>query len=88
MKERLLSFIENIRADKRINSFDEAATKQGIILPLLSTLGWNIFNIDEVKPEQEAGEGNVDYSLRLNNANKVFTRRVARNRCLLIAGNY
>ncbi|HHT9126173.1 MAG TPA: type I restriction endonuclease [Candidatus Brocadiia bacterium] len=72
MKEQLLSFIENIRADKRIDSFDEAATKQGIILPLLSNLGWNIFNIDEVKPEQEAGEGNVDYALRLNNKDKIF----------------
>ncbi|HLG30534.1 MAG TPA: hypothetical protein VI387_10015 [Candidatus Brocadiales bacterium] len=72
MKEQLLSFIENIRVDKRINSFDEAATKQGIILPLLSKLGWDVFNIDEVKPEQEAGGGNVDYALRLNNSNKVF----------------
>lgn len=72
MKEQLLSFIENIRADKRVNSFDEAAGKQGVILPLLSKLGWDVFNIDEVKPEQEAGGGNVDYALRLNNSNKVF----------------
>lgn len=72
MKEQLLSFIGNIRADKRVNSFDEAATKQGIILRILSILSWDIFNTNEVKPEQEAGEGNVDYALRLNNANKVF----------------
>lgn len=72
MKERLVSFIENIRADKKINFFDEAATKQGTILPILQILRWDIFNINEVKPEQEAGEGNVDYSLRINNANKVF----------------
>lgn len=72
MKEQLISFIENIRVDKRINSFDEAAGKQGVILPLLSKLGWDVFNIDEVKPEQEAGGGNVDYALKLNNTNKVF----------------
>lgn len=72
MQDRLISFIERLKADRRIISFDEAATKQAVVLPLLSLLGWDIFNINEVKPEYAVGGRRVDYSLRINNANKVF----------------
>lgn len=72
MKEKLTKFIQNLRTDKRINSFDEAATKQAIILRLLSILEWDPFNIEEVKPEYSVGGKSVDYSLRLANVNKVF----------------
>jgi len=64
MKEELISFIENLRIDKRMKSFDEAATKQAVILRLLSILGWDTFNIEEVKPEYSIGGKSVDYSLR------------------------
>ena len=43
-----------------------------MILPLLSKLGWDSFNIDEVVPEYSVGEKRVDYALRIQNANKVF----------------
>jgi len=72
MKEKLTIFIENIRIDRRIMSFDEAATKQAVILRLLSILGWDTFNIEEVKPEYSVGGRSVDYSLRIANVNKVF----------------
>lgn len=72
MKEKLTKFIQNLRTDERINSFDEAATKQAIILRLLSILEWDTFNIEEVKPEYSVGGKSVDYSLRLANVNKVF----------------
>jgi len=72
MKNRIISFIENIKSDRRIETFDEAATKQAIILKILNLLGWDIFNIDEVKPEYSVGSQRVDYSLRINNSNKVF----------------
>ncbi len=68
MQERLLSFIKNLKSDRNIKSFDEAATKQTIILQCLHILGWNTFSIDEVYPEFSVGKGRVDYSLRLGSA--------------------
>lgn len=44
MKEKLSVFVERIKADKRVFSYDESATKQAVILQLLSILGWNTFN--------------------------------------------
>ncbi len=72
MRTQLMSFIESLKADRRIVSFDEASTKAAVVVRLLSLLGWDIFNIDEVTPECSVGEGRVDYSLRISNANKVF----------------
>ncbi|MDA2933257.1 type I restriction endonuclease [Acidobacteria bacterium AH-259-D05] len=72
MIEQLKSFIETLRTNPRLNAFDEAATKQAIILPLLHQLGWNTYNIDEVTPEFSVENRRVDYSLRLNNTNEVF----------------
>jgi predicted type IV restriction endonuclease len=68
----LMAFIQNLKTDQRIGSFDEAATKQVIVAKLLSLLGWNMYNIDEVTPEYSVGEKRVDYSLRIGNVNKVF----------------
>jgi len=72
MQEQLIAFIENLKADRRITSFDEASTKQAIVVRMLSFLGWDIFNIDEVTPEYSVGKERVDYSLRIGGANKVF----------------
>jgi len=72
MKEKLIAFIENLRMDKKIMSYDEAATKQAVILRLLSILEWDTFNIEEVKPEYSVGGKSVDYSLRIANVNKIF----------------
>ena len=72
MKEQLIGFIADIRSKNLINSFDEATMKQAIILRLLSALSWNIFDISEVKPEYSVSSKRVDYSLRINNASKVF----------------
>ena len=72
MIEQLTTFIENLKGDRRIVSFDEAATKQAIVLRLLSILNWNTFNIDEVTPEYSVGGRKVDYSLRVEGVNKVF----------------
>jgi len=72
MNEEFLKFIIDIKSNKKISFFDEAATKQGIILKILSLLGWDIHNVDEVFPEYSVGEKKVDYALRYNNSNKVF----------------
>jgi len=72
MEEKLLELIKKIQSDRRLVSFDEAATKQAVILRILSCLGWNTFNIDEVHPEYSVGGKKVDYALRHNSYNKVF----------------
>lgn len=72
MQNQLMSFIESLKVNKEIIFFDEAATKQAIILKLLTLLGWDTFNIDEVTPEYSVSNKRVDYSLRINSINKVF----------------
>jgi len=72
MQDKLISLIESLKADRRISSFDEASTKQAVVVKLLYLLGWDIFNIDEVTPEYSVGAKRVDYSLRIGNLNKVF----------------
>lgn len=72
MSKELTAFIEKLKIERRFATLDEAATKQGIVLPLLSKLGWDTFNIDEVVPEYAVGDRRVDYALRLGNTNKVF----------------
>jgi predicted type IV restriction endonuclease len=42
---------------------NEAAVSQGIILRLLSRLGWQIFDASHVWPEYALGGGRVDYAL-------------------------
>ncbi len=70
----MLEFIQIIKADCRIAHFDEAATKQVVILKLLSFLGWDVFGVNlEVCPEYPLNSGErIDYSLKVNNINHVF----------------
>jgi len=72
MIDKLKTFIDQLKTDRRIDTFDEAATKQAVVLKLLSLLGWDTFNIDEVNPEYSIASKRVDYSLRINGQNKVF----------------
>lgn len=72
MKEEIVAFIEELKKNPNIMSFNEEETKQSIILKLLSILQWDIFNNKEVKPEYSVGNKSVDYSLICANTNKVF----------------
>ena len=72
MKDQLVSFIDSLKADRRIPFFDEARTKAAVVVRLLSLLGWDIFDVDELTPEYSVGGKRVDYSLRISNADKVF----------------
>jgi len=72
MNEELIRLINDFKKDRRLLSFDEAATKQAVILRILKTLGWDPFSIDEVYPEYSVGGKRVDYALRHNGRNKVF----------------
>lgn len=66
MIEKIKNFIEELKSNPRIIIFDEAATKQFVVLPLLQRLGWNIHSVDEVRPEFPIENRKVDFSLHVN----------------------
>ena len=72
MIKKIIELIESLKADKKISSMDVASIKQGVIIRLLSSLGWDIFNVDEIKPDLVVGSSSVDYALRVEDANKLF----------------
>ncbi len=72
MQEVIKALIEEVRTNSQIYQFDEAATKQAIILRLLNILGWNVFDINEVKPEYSMAGKRVDYALLINGQERVF----------------
>lgn len=72
MKSNIMKTIENICNDSSFVRLDEASIKSSVILRILSILSWDIFNINEVRPEYTVESKRVDYSLRVNNTNKVF----------------
>jgi hypothetical protein len=76
MREELLNSIKEIKTNLLSKSHiyypDETATKQGIILRILSSLGWDVWNTSEVCPEFPVGNGRVDYALRLLDHERVF----------------
>ena len=51
MTQQLISFIETLKCKPQLSKIDEIETKQGMILPILQFLGWNVWDIKEVKPE-------------------------------------
>ena len=69
-----ISYIVKFMGKIRDMDFDEAATKQFVILPILRVLGWNYTNIDtlEVFPEFRVGNGKVDYALQNEGKPLVF----------------
>lgn len=81
MQTELTKTIAELKSSGSIGAFDEASTKAAVVLRLLSVLGWNPFDVEEVKPEYTIGSQRVDYSLRIGNMNKVFieVKRIAEN---------
>lgn len=52
--------IEKIKTGLREGTFiSEATVSQGVLLPALHGLGWNIFDTSIVVPEYRVGEGRV-----------------------------
>ncbi len=72
MTDDLIGLIEKFKSGRRFSALDEAATKQGIVLPLLSRLGWDCFDVEEVFPEYAVAGRRVDLALRIGNKNKAF----------------
>ena len=72
MKKEIVSFIKSLKTNNKLEKFDEASTKQAVVLRLLSFLGWDIFNVDEVYPDFAVNSYSAAYSLRHKNANKIL----------------
>jgi hypothetical protein len=72
MEKKIISFIDELKSNKKLSAFDEASTKQAVVLRLLSFLGWDIFNVEQVYPDYSANSSNISYALRIKNTNKVF----------------
>ncbi len=70
--ERFLQELKKRYSKDQLRQFDEAATKQAIILPILASLGWSTWDVEEVFPEYTVRKGKVDYALKLNGKPKVF----------------
>lgn len=72
MNEKLSLLFSRIKQDNNLLTVSEAQTSQGIVLPILNNLGWDVFNTSEVSPEYSVGGRRVDFALRIQNINKVF----------------
>ena len=72
MKKEIMTFIKDLKSNKKLDKFDEASTKQAVVLRLFSFLGWDIFNVDEVYPDFSVNSHSVSYALRAKNNNKIF----------------
>jgi hypothetical protein len=72
MKKEIVDFIKDLKSNKKLDKFDEASTKQAVVLRLFSFLGWDIFNVDEVYPDYSVNSYSVSYALRAKNTNKIF----------------
>lgn len=72
MNEELLRLVDDLKRNKQLHTFDEAVTKQAVVLRVLKVLGWDPFNVDEVHPEYSVGSKKVDFALKHNGKIKVF----------------
>ena len=64
--------VVRIKSSVSLRTLDESATKQGVVLRLLSLAGWDTFDVSEVVPEYTVGNRRVDYALRPGSPNAVF----------------
>ncbi len=72
MKKELTAFIGQLKSGKKLKGFDEASTKQGVVLKLLSLLGWDVFDVEEVCPDFVVDVYSVSYALRIDARNRVL----------------
>ena len=72
MAETIARAVEQINKTVFLASLDESATKQSVVLRLLSLCGWDPFDPAQVVPEYTVGNRRVDFALRPGTANAVF----------------
>jgi hypothetical protein len=67
-KKPIVAFIRELKTSRKMLSFDDASTKQAVVLRLLSLLGWDIFDVEEVAPDYSADGVTVSYALSIDGA--------------------
>ena len=72
MNEKLHRLFERVKTESGFLTVSEAQTSQGIVLPILNALEWDVFNTNEVTPEYSVGGKRVEFALRIQSHNKVF----------------
>ena len=72
MAEAIARAVEQINKTVFLASLDESATKQSVVLRLLSLCGWDPFDPSQVVPEYTVGTRRVDFALMPGSANAVF----------------
>lgn len=72
MQKNIELFIDNIKQNKNILTYNEENTKSAIINKFLYLLGWDQHNPEEVALEYGLRGMEVDYALRIRDSNKVF----------------
>ncbi|MCX5782742.1 MAG: N-6 DNA methylase, partial [Elusimicrobia bacterium] len=80
-KENLRKLVEKFErefASGQTNEYSEEATKIGYVQPFLKdVLGWDVNDINEVKPEHKVSRGRVDYSLKIDGKSEIFVEAKA-----------
>ena len=72
MDDGILKAITDIRARRESILCDEASIRSGAVMRLLAALGWDPFEVDQVKPEFAAGKRRVDFALLVGGKPRVF----------------
>ena len=72
MADTIAQAVQQIKNTVSLRELDESATKQGVVLRLLSLAGWNPFDVSEVVPEYTVGNRRVDFALNTASDNPVF----------------
>ena len=70
-QETLADFLRRLLERLKIDAVEEAV-RQGAVLPILSRLGWDRDDTEQVVPEFRVGNGRVDYCLKINNQSIIF----------------
>ena len=70
--DKLIQFLKELQTDKKFRDFDEASIKQAVILKILSLLGWDPFDFNDIQPEYSAKKQKIDFVLKHNDSPKVF----------------
>lgn len=70
--DKSIQFLKELQTDKKFKDFDEASIKQGIVLRILSLLGWDPFDLSEIQPEYMVKKQKIDFVLKQNDSLKVF----------------
>ncbi len=69
---KIASVIETWQADPKLPRLDEALLRQAVGLRVLSLLGWDIFNVEEVQPDFRTGGLPVAFALCLDGLPRIL----------------